>query len=116
MPQAPYDFSGRVALVSGASRGIGEAIARGIAACGAHVIVASRKLEACEAVAASIREEGGAASAAACHAGDMAAIGTLFDAIQVDHGRLDMLVNCGATNPYFGPTGETSIGAFEKNH
>ena len=60
---SPFDLSGRVALVTGASRGIGESIVRTLAAAGARVIVSSRKLDACEAVAASICEAGGEAAA-----------------------------------------------------
>jgi len=75
------DFSGKVALVSGASRGIGEAIAHGLAANGAHVIVSSRRLEPCEKVAEDIRAAGGEASARACHQGKLEDISTLFDDI-----------------------------------
>ena len=73
-----FDLSGRVALVTGASRGIGESAARTLAAHGAHVIVASRKADACEAVAASIRDAGGKAEAIGCHIGEMAQIQATF--------------------------------------
>ena len=66
-----FDLNGRIALVSGASRGIGEAIARLLAEQGAHVIVSSRKLEGCQPVADAIREAGGSAEAHACNVGDM---------------------------------------------
>ena len=110
----PFDLSGRLALVTGASRGIGEAIARGLAAAGARVIVASRKLEGCETVAASIRRAGGQAEARACHIGEMAQISALFAGIATDHGRLDILVNNAGTNPYFGPIVDTPPEAFQK--
>ena len=114
MRASPFDLAGRVALVTGASRGIGEAAARTLAAHGAHVIVASRKADACEAVAASIRAHGGKAEALACHIGEMAQVQAAFEAIGKRHGRLDILVNNAATNPYHGPIVETDLAAFQK--
>ena len=110
----PFDLAGKIALVSGASRGIGESIARLFAAQGAHVILASRKAEACEKVAASILETGGSAEVMACHIGDMEQIAQVFEAIKAKHGRLDILVNNAAANPYFGPIQDTDLGAFNK--
>jgi NAD(P)-dependent dehydrogenase (short-subunit alcohol dehydrogenase family) len=109
-----FDLTGRVAVVTGASRGIGEAIARGLAQYGAEVIVSSRKLEGCEAVAAQIVAAGGKARAIACHIGDMAALQSLFAQVQAEHGRLDVLVNNAATNPYYGHVLDTDLGAFQK--
>ena len=109
-----FDLTGRVALVTGASRGIGEATARLLAQHGAHVIVSSRKQEACDEVAASIREEGGDASAFACHVGAMDQITAIFEHVQEKHGRLDILVNNAATNPYFGHILDTDLGAYTK--
>ncbi len=109
-----FKLDGKIALVTGASRGIGEAIARTLAACGAHVIVSSRKQDACEAVAADIRKNGGKAEAIACHVGEMAQIEAVFAAIEARHGRLDILVNNAATNPYFGHIVDTDLGAFQK--
>jgi NAD(P)-dependent dehydrogenase (short-subunit alcohol dehydrogenase family) len=112
--QNPFDLTGKIALVTGASRGIGEGIARLLAAQGAHVIVSSRKQDACEAVAASIREEGGKAEAYACHIGEMDQIDRLFADLEARHGRIDILVNNAATNPHFGHITETDAGAFQK--
>ena len=109
-----FDLSGRVALVTGASRGIGEATARLLAQHGAHVIVSSRKQEACDEVAASIREDGGDASAFACHVGSMEQITAIFEHVREQHGRLDILVNNAATNPYFGHILDTDLGAYTK--
>ncbi|MEP7703681.1 SDR family oxidoreductase [Paraglaciecola sp. 25GB23A] len=109
-----FDLTGKVALVTGASRGIGEAIARLLAAYGAKVIVSSRKLDACEAVAASIRADGGEAAAMACHVGDMAQIETIFSNIKSQFGRIDILVNNAAANPYFGHILDTDLAAYDK--
>lgn len=108
------DFDGKVALVTGASRGIGEATARLLADRGAHVVVSSRKIESVEEVAASIREGGGAASSIACHVGDSDAIDTMFDYIATEFGRLDVLVNNAATNPHFGHITETPLSMIDK--
>ena len=109
-----FDLSGKVALVTGASRGIGENIARTLADNGAHVIVSSRKIEGCEAVAQRIRDNGGSAEAIACHIGEMDQIDAIFKAIEEKHGRLDILVNNAATNPHFGPIESTDVSAFQK--
>jgi len=108
------DFSGKTVFVSGSSRGIGEAIVRAFAANGADVIVSSRDQEACEKVASSIRSDGGKATAKACHAGKMEDIAAVFDWIKDEYGKLDVLVNCGGTNPFYGLIGETPEGAFDK--
>lgn len=109
-----FDLKGRIALVTGASRGIGEEIAKLLAGQGAHVIVSSRKIDGCEAVAEAIRQSGGSAEAMACHIGDMEQIQQIFEQIRNQHGRLDILVNNAAANPYFGPIEDTDIGAFQK--
>lgn len=109
-----FDLSGRVALVSGASRGIGEATAQLLASRGAHVWVSSRKISDCELVAAAIRDTGGQATACACHIGDPGQIEAIFSAIRHAHGHLDILVNNAATNPYFGSVVDTDLGAFQK--
>jgi len=109
-----FDLKGRVALVTGASRGIGEAIAKAYAERGARVIVSSRKQDGCEAVAGAIVAAGGEAVAMACHIGDMEALARLFAAIQERYGRLDLLVNNAATNPYYGHVLDTDLGAFQK--
>ncbi len=109
-----FDLSGKLALVTGASRGIGESIAHLLAAHGATVIVSSRKIEGCEKVASDIRGAGGKAEARVCHIGEMAQIESLFAGIREDHGRLDILVNNAATNPHFGPITETPESMFQK--
>ncbi len=109
-----FDLSGRVALVSGASRGIGAAIAKLFAEQGAQVIVTSRKQGGCEQVVEEIRSMGGSAEALACHIGDLAQIEATFKTIKARHGRLDILVNNAAANPYFGHVVDTDVGAFQK--
>ncbi len=109
-----FDLDGKIALVSGASRGIGEAIARLLASQGAHVIVSSRKLAACQQVADEIIADGGKASALACHIGETAQIEEVFAEIRARFGRLDILVNNAATNPQFCHILDTDPGAFQK--
>lgn len=108
------DLGGKVALVNGASRGIGEAIARGLAGCGAQLILSSRDRDSVEKVADSIRAEGGKAEARACHAGRLEDIDALFAAIAKDVGRLDILINNAATNPWYGPAADLPPAAFDK--
>jgi NAD(P)-dependent dehydrogenase (short-subunit alcohol dehydrogenase family) len=109
-----FDLTGRIAVVTGASRGIGEAIAKAFAAQGAKVVVSSRRLEGCAAVAQAINGAGGEALAIPCHIGDMDALQALFAAVQERYGRLDVLVNNAATNPYYGHVLDTDLGAFQK--
>lgn len=103
MPIANFDLTNRIALINGASRGIGEAIARGFAEQGATIVLASRKQEMLEKVAASIRKIGGKALPIACHGGKSSEIKALFSRIEEEFGGLDILVNNAATNPYYGP-------------
>lgn len=110
-----FDLSGKVALVTGASRGIGEEIARLLAKHGAHVVVSSRKLEGCKSVSDSIVEAGGSAEPLACHVGNMEAISTAIGCIRSAHGKLDILVNNAATNTFYGHILDTGLDAFEKS-
>lgn len=101
--QTSFDLTGRTALVTGASRGIGEAMARGLAAQGANVVLASRKIESLEEVKRSIDAAGGTALACACHTGKPDQIDGLMRAALDRFGQVDILINNAATNPYFGP-------------
>ena len=98
-----FDLTGKVAIITGASRGIGESIARTYAAAGAAVVLASRKQAALDGVAAAIRAEGGQALALAAHTGDSDAVQALVQAATDEFGGVDILVNNAATNPHFGP-------------
>lgn len=109
-----FDLAGKTALVTGASRGIGEAVARLLAGWGAHVVISSRQQDACELVAASIRGEGGQATALAAHIGEPEAIDALFTALDARSLAPDILVNNAATNPHFGPMCEQSLASFQK--
>ena len=93
-----FNLEGRVAVITGASKGIGAAIAKGLAEFGASVVVSSRKLEAVEAVAEEIRSAGGKAHAEACHVGDPLARKELITNTLNHFGSLDILVNNAAIN------------------
>jgi NAD(P)-dependent dehydrogenase (short-subunit alcohol dehydrogenase family) len=108
---ASFSLAGRVAIITGASRGIGEAIARAFVAQGAQVVLAARKLEALAAVADSL---GDAAHAVAAHTGKEAdCVALVAEAVRV-FGKADILVNNAGTNPYFGPLLGASAAAWEK--
>ncbi len=109
-----FDLHGKIALVTGASRGIGESIAKLLGQQGAHVIVSSRKIDDCQVVADGIIAAGGSAEALACHVGNMDDISNCFAHIKQAHGKLDILINNAATNPYFGDILDTDLGAYTK--
>ena len=104
----------KVAIVSGASRGIGEAIALAFADAGAKVVVSSRKLEGVSAVAQKIGERGGTAHAVAAHVGHPDQCEQLVSETIAHFGQVDVLVNCAGTNPFFGPMISIDPGAYQK--
>ena len=113
MPIVDFRLDDKVALITGGSRGIGEAIARAFVEQGATVVISSRKQEGLDAVAKSINAAGGKAIPIACHAGKPEAISALFDRIEKEFGGVDILVNNAATNPYFGPAADIPEAARE---
>lgn len=108
------DLSGKVAIVTGASRGIGEAIAHSYAAAGASVLLCSRKLANVEPVAAAIREAGGDAVAMDCHTGQSEQVEALVQRAIEQWGRVDIAVNNAATNPHFGPLIDSDAAQWDK--
>ncbi len=96
----PFDLSGKVALVTGSTMGIGEGIARTLAQAGAHVIISSRKAEDCARVAQQFRDEGLSAEPRVCHIGRMEDIAAMAAHLGEKHGGLDILVNNAVLSPW----------------
>ena len=111
---APFGMAGKVALVTGSSRGIGRAIAEAFADAGAGVVVSSRKRDACERVARAIRSCGGEALAIECNVSDRDAIDALAAGAEERLGPLDVVVGNAAANPYFGPLLDIEDRAWDK--
>lgn len=109
-----FDLTGKVAVVTGSSRGIGRSIAQCMARAGARIVVSSRKIEACQVVVDAIRAEGGEAVAYACNVSDKTQLQALVDTAVQTWGRLDILVCNAAVNPYYGPMLEMPDEAYEK--
>ncbi|MGE5373816.1 MAG: SDR family NAD(P)-dependent oxidoreductase [Bacteroidota bacterium] len=101
--QGMFDLTGKVALITGASRGIGEAVAMAYAGAGARVVLASRRQADLDRVAGQIHEQGGDVLAMAAHTGDFAAVQAVVQKATDVFGGIDILVNNAATNPHFGP-------------
>jgi NAD(P)-dependent dehydrogenase (short-subunit alcohol dehydrogenase family) len=108
------DFTGKVVLITGGSRGLGRAMSHGFARAGARVIVASRKIEACEAVVADIRAAGGEATAIAAHTGDTDSLDVLVQASYDAYGRVDVLINNAGINVAMGALTDLSPQQYDK--
>ena len=111
---ALFALTGKVALVTGSSRGIGRAIAQAMAALGAKVVVSSRNADACEAVAKDIRAQGGDAHMIACNISRKDEVAALVEGTGRHYGPLDILVCNAAVNPAFGPMKDLTDEAFDK--
>lgn len=111
-----FDLTGKVAVITGSSRGIGRAIAEAMATAGAKVVISSRKQDACEAVAAAINAAHGEVRAIAIEASisSKAALQRLVDETRAALGKIDILVCNAASNPYFGPMSGISDEQFRK--
>jgi NAD(P)-dependent dehydrogenase (short-subunit alcohol dehydrogenase family) len=114
-PSDPFDLSGRIAVVTGGSRGLGRAMVRAFARRGADVVIASRKLEACQALAGEIeRETGRRALAVACHVGRWADCDELVERCHAHFGRADVLVNNAGMSPRYASLTSVSEALFDK--
>ncbi len=109
-----FSLENKVAIITGASQGIGEAIARGLAEAGATVVVSSRKQAAVDKVATAFRADGLKATAIACNMGAVKEIEALVGRTIAAHGGVDILVNNAAINPVYGPILKTETAAFDK--
>ncbi len=115
MAQDHFNLDGKIAVVAGASRGIGQAIATILGEYGAHVIALSRGADGCAETVARIEALGGRAEMQACHIGRMEAIESFYAWLDRQHGgRVDILVNNAAANPYYGHILDTDVASFEK--
>ncbi len=109
-----FSLDGKVAIITGASKGIGESIARGLAEHGAKVIISSRRQEAVDVVAEGFRNDGLEATGIACHVGDQEQVKNLVEQTVAKYGGIDILVNNAATNPTFAPITQADGPLFDK--
>ena len=109
-----FNLSGKVAIITGASKGIGMSMARGLAEFGAQVVLSSRKAEAVELAAEALRNDNLLAVGYACHVGESAARDHLIKTVGDEFGRIDILINNAAVSPYYGPIEDMDMAAYQK--
>ncbi len=109
-----FDLTGKTAVITGSTKGIGKAIARAMAHHGARVVISSRKEDACERVAAGIREAGGDAIAVPCNISKLDEIDGLLAKARAHYQHIDILVCNAAINPFFGSFEDIPDSAFQK--
>jgi NAD(P)-dependent dehydrogenase (short-subunit alcohol dehydrogenase family) len=109
-----FDLHGKVALVTGSTKGIGKAIAEALAAHGAKVVISSRKADSCEKVAAGIREAGGEAIPIPCNVSDRAQLENLVAKTREAYGKIDIAVANAGVNPFYGSALDIPDSAFQK--
>lgn len=109
-----FSLEGKVALITGASKGIGFSIAEIFAAAGAKVVISSRKQDALDEMANQLITKGYEVTGIACNVGNMEELPALVEKTVAKYGTIDILVNNAASNPVFGPVHETSLEAFDK--
>lgn len=109
-----FDLRGKVAIITGSSRGLGLASAKGLAAHGAKVVISGRKIEACEQAAAEIRADGGEAIAVACNIGNKEELQHLVDSAMQAWGRVDIVMANAAIHPWIGSVLELQEATFNK--
>ena len=109
-----FNLTGKTAVITGSTKGIGKSIAENMAALGANVVISSRKADACDAVAKEIHDKGYKATAIPCHIGSREALEQLIAKTREIYGPIDILVCNAATNPVYGPMHEADDRAYEK--
>src|SRR5450759_4827418 len=114
MKNTPFDLTGKVAVITGSSRGIGRASAELLAKLGAKVVISSRKVDACQEVAEGIKKAGGDAHVIPCNISRREEVEVLIKGATLHYGKIDILVCNAAVNPYYGPLLDIKDDAFDK--
>lgn len=111
------DLGGKVAVVTGGSRGMGKCMSEAFAACGAHVVIASRKVEPCEALAAELNERYGTRNmGVGCHVGNWDDCDALINGVIESYGRIDILVNNAGMSPLYEKLTDVTEALYDKVH